>query len=335
MTDEPSRVAWVFPGQGSQHEGMASAWLPAARETYEELAGPIGMDLPDGADADDLGTSTRRQQRAILAVELAVLEQLRAAGLEPAVVAGHSLGELGAAVAAGVLSSTDAARLVAERADAMADACAASPGGLVALVGVTDGGVEHVLDGTGAAVANDNLADTSGRDGHRGRGQAVVGGPTESLEAVLSRAEDAGVRAVELDVEGAFHTEAMRPARERVADAVAGLEPDEPVVGLVSGVDGVLRTDGRAVLDGIVEGVVNPVRWSAVMATLRGMDLDLVVEVGPGDVLAGLAKRGLPDLEVVGLTGPEDVAALAERLGVATASSSSAAAPAVPEGAGA
>lgn len=293
------RIALLFPGQGSHEPDMASRWLPQAATLYTSLSAAAGIALPGDADDAARCTATAVAQPAILATELAALAALRAAGVAPAVVAGHSLGEYAAAVAADVLDPRTAARVVAARGRAMAAACTARPGGLVVLLGVDADRAEELLAGTGATVANDN-----------GGGQVVVGGTNDALAAAVAVAEAAGVRARRLPVEGAFHTSLMDAAATTLRTVLAATPAAEASVPLVSGLDGRARRAGIDVTAALADGMTAPVRWSAVMETVAAHDVDLVVEVGPGRALQGIARRVLPDVPRLGVRGPEDVAAV-------------------------
>lgn len=297
-----SRLAFLFPGQAAQRPGMASAWKGTAHlGVFHAVGERLGADLVAAADdADTCAASTALAQPAIHAASLAAFDALLAAGVRPDVVAGHSLGEVTAAVAAEVLDRREGADLVVARGDAMGRACAASPGAMAAIVrldlDVVEGLVARVPD---ACIANANAP-----------GQVVVSGPPEAVDRVVALAKDAGGRALPLKVEGAFHSPAMAPAVVRVERLLRHLEPRDPAVPVVSGIDGRLRTTGDTVARALVEGILAPVRWIDVQNALVKQPVDLLVEVGPGGVLAGCAKRTVPDLPCLSVSGPDDVAAV-------------------------
>lgn len=299
------RTAFVYPGQGSLHAGTAAAWRgsPAA-EVFGHVGWAAGLDLTAAADEADSGARTAVAQPAIFAASLAAHRALADAGVAPDVVAGHSLGEVTAAVAAGSLSLSDGALLVAERGRAMGAACQAEPGAMAAVLKLEIDEVERLVATTeGAVVANDNAP-----------GQVVVSGTPEAVADVSERAREAGGRIRALDVEGAFHSPAMAPALVRVDALLKRLPVHDPEVTFVTGTTGAVLARADEVARAIVEGILAPVRWRAVQERLATLDVDLVIEVGPGGVLRGLARRALPDVEVLAVAGPEDVDAVASRL---------------------
>lgn len=300
-------VAFVFPGQAAQRDGMASAWAgQPAGAVFDEVADASGLDLRTlGDDAEACAASTALAQPAIYAACLAAHDALTAAGVRPDVVAGHSLGELTAAVAAGVVDRATGARLVSERGRAMGDACKANPGTMAAILKLDLAAVEELVDDVpGAAIANNNAP-----------GQVVVAGTPEAVDVVVARASEAGARAVLLDVEGAFHSPAMAPAVERLDGLLADSDLADPAVPLVSGVDAQARTTGSGVGRALVDGILSPVRWVDVQhALVDDHGVDLLVEVGPGRILAGCAKRTIRGTPCLAVEGPDDVAAVLDHL---------------------
>jgi [acyl-carrier-protein] S-malonyltransferase len=302
------RVAFVFPGQGSYRPGVLAGWTdhPAAA-VLDDVAARAGID-PRGLDADpDTGRRTADAQPAILATSLVAWRALTDAGVHPDVVAGHSLGEVTAAVASGALEVGDGAALVAARGRAMGAACAATPGGMAALVKLAPDAVEVLVgEDPDLVVANDNAP-----------GQVVVAGTPDAIERIRSRARDAGGRALPLDVEGAFHSPAMAPAVDAVAATLDGLELRDPSVPLVTGTLVEPLRSGTAIGRALVDGILAPVRWREVQQRLVDLGVEQVVEVGPGGVLAGLARRAAPQLRIHTVTAPADVAAVADELALA------------------
>jgi [acyl-carrier-protein] S-malonyltransferase len=293
------RVAAVFPGQGSHRAGSLDPWIghPAFR-VVDEIDAGLGREILPVTRDETAGGRTADAQPAIFAASMVAWRALLDAGVRVDVVAGHSLGEVTAAVAAGCWSPTDGAALVGARGDAMAAACAASPGTMAALVKLDPDNVDALVAAVeGAVVANDNAP-----------GQVVVAGPPDAIEAIRDRAREAGGRALPLDVEGAFHSPAMAPALAPVTEALARHAPADPRPALVTGTTGKLLQDGAAVARAIGDGILAPVRWRAVQATLLRLGVTDVVELGPGAVLAGMAKRSLPDVRVHTVAGPDDLA---------------------------
>lgn len=295
-------IAFLFPGQGSQRPGMAAAWqgTPQAR-VFDEVGHAVGMPIATLADdAERCGASTAVGQPAILAASLAALDALTAAGIRPDVVAGHSLGEVTAAVAAGALSPADGAVLVAERGRAMAAACTMAPGAMAAVIRLDD----DALGSVRAAVPEISIANQNAP------GQAVIAGPVAAIARASDRVRELGGRVLPLDVEGAFHSPAMTSAVVRVDAALRRLPVHPPAIPIVSGTTARPLTSAAAVTRALVEGILAPVRWRAVQEHLAASGVTLLVEVGPGGVLAGLARRTVPELPVVSVAGPDDVDAV-------------------------
>lgn len=309
------RIAWILPGQGSLRTGCLRATIAAdgggpadlvdaARDAVAAASDAAGRDLLALADDPDAGSRTADAQPAILATSLALAAALRAAGLSPDVVAGHSLGECTAAVVAGALDPADGVRVVVARGEAMGRACAERPGAMAALVKLAPEAVDAVLaDHRDVVLANDNAP-----------GQVVVAGPPDAIERLRAPARAAGGRLVPLAVEGAFHSPAMRGAEAPLQGALTRVPSRDPRVPLVSGVDARPRTTATEVVDALLAGLLRPVRWREVQARLAAEGTTHLVEVGPGGVLAGLARRTVPDLEVRTVATPADAADLATEL---------------------
>jgi [acyl-carrier-protein] S-malonyltransferase len=303
-TDPPeptvSRVAFVFPGQGSQKPGMASAWMPAAAELFRRLSEATGLDLPgDADDADAVAASTSLGQPSITSVSLAALAALTEAGVRADVVAGHSLGEVTAAAAAGVLTPEAAASVVAARGRAMGQACRATPGAMAAVVRLDVAEVERlVADLTDVVVANVNSPQ-----------QTVLAGTPDGVERAREVLSAAGARVLPLPVEGAFHSPAMTPAVHALQTALQYTATAEPTVPLLSGLDGRPRRSADEVRTALVDGVLAPVRWVDVQHALVADGVELALEVGPGGVLAGLARRTVEGLTVLSVATPDDLPA--------------------------
>jgi [acyl-carrier-protein] S-malonyltransferase len=298
-------LAFVFPGQGSHRAGALAPWQGhPSMAVLDEVSAGVGRDVLALSEDPTAGARTADAQPAIMAASLVTWRALTDAGISPSVVAGHSLGEYTAAIAAGVLGVEDGARLVATRGAAMGEACAANPGTMAAVVKLHPDAVTVLVEGIdGLVVANDNAP-----------GQVVVAGTPDAVAAVKDQAREAGGRALPLDVEGAFHSPAMEPAVEPVREAIAGLELADPVVPLVAGASARPLEDAAAIGDALVAGMLSPVRWREVQLQLETMGVTDLVEVGPGGVLAGLAKRTVPGLTVHTVSGPEDLDAVVDTL---------------------
>ena len=211
------------------------------------------------------------------------------------VVAGHSVGELAAAAAAGVLTDDEALTLVAVRGAAMARAAAATPTGMSAVLGGDPDEVQARLTALDLVAANVN-----------GGGQVVAAGTLDAL-AALTADPPTRARVVPLQVAGAFHTRHMQPAVDELAAAAAGVAPRRPVVTLLGNADGAVVEDGHDALARIVAQVARPVRWDLCQSTLRRLGVTALLEVAPGGVLTGLARRTLPGVETVALKSPADL----------------------------
>jgi [acyl-carrier-protein] S-malonyltransferase len=292
------RIAFVHPGQGALSSGMASVWRDHPSGRIIDLVGErAGLDLWTLGDDEASGADTAIAQPAILAVSLAAADALIEAGVRPGVVAGHSLGEVTAAIAGGALTLESGAEIVAERGRTMGAACRANPGTMAALLRLDRESVDRVVARVpDAQVANDNAP-----------GQVVVSGPVPAIEQVAALAREAGGRAITLDVEGAFHSAAMTPATAAVDAVLRRTGVADLDVPLVSGTTGDVVASAGDVHRALVDGILAPVRWVDVQHRLAELEVDLVVECGPGGVLRGMAKRTIPDVPFFTVSAPEDV----------------------------
>jgi [acyl-carrier-protein] S-malonyltransferase len=293
-----SDVAFLFPGQGSQRVGMLAALEatdPGLVERHlglaEELSGLPLRRLCAGGPPEQL-KRTEVSQPALLALSLALIELAREAGLRPAFVAGHSLGEYAAAVAAGALGAEDAMRLVVRRSRLMAALQAERPGAMAAVLGppaeTVAGWCEAASTDCGpVAVANLNAPT-----------QTVVSGAQEGVDGVCALAGEAGARAVHLPVGGAFHSPQMEPVRDALAGAAAAIEWRPAAAPLAANARGALVSSAAGVRAALVAQVAAPVRWVECMRALRAAGCTRFLELGPGRVLGGLARAIVPDAEV-------------------------------------
>jgi [acyl-carrier-protein] S-malonyltransferase len=303
------RTAVVFPGQGSQYAGMADPWTahPASAQALEEASGLFGFDIVEASrDAERLDR-TDVSQPAVFACDVAAWRVLQETGIEPVAICGHSLGEFAALVAAGAISFADAAEVVKERAAAMAEACRAEPGAMSALVGLSREEAEEVcaIAGRGGilVVANEN-----------GPKQTVVSGGADAIELAERLARDRGARPVRLRVEGAFHSPLMRPALERVRNAIARAPIHGSTVSVIPNAGGKPERRGPVIRDLLARQLLSPVRWERSMHSLGDIGIDVLVEAGPGDVLAKLARRALPGAKTISLGSPAEVQAFGQTL---------------------
>ncbi|WJV51034.1 ACP S-malonyltransferase [Streptomyces flavofungini] len=284
-------VAFVFPGQGSQYPGMGyemerwGPWTDALACRAEDATGLPVRALMKRADARAL-TDPEVAQVLVLTWSLAALEHLRRRGWTPSVVAGHSLGEYTALVASGCLDENTALSLVARRGRAMADAAAARPGGMAAIVGLAPEVVRGLCADASTA---DGVAVVANWNSPR---QTVVAGSRDAVGRVAAAASAAGaLRARVLPVGGAYHSPLMDSAQHRLVEHLADVALAPPAVPLVSSTTGLRVTDIEAYREDLLTQVVSPVRWQDVMHTLTAFGVDTYIEAGPGRVLHGLARE--------------------------------------------
>ena len=309
-------IAFVFPGQGSQHVGMGRALcdrFPEARAVFEEAEDALGLDLRElcfGGPEADLNR-TENTQPATLAVSVAALRVLQGHGAPgPAWVAGHSLGEYSALVAAGALGLADAVKVVRERGRLMQQAVPEGEGSMAAILGLEAAAVREVCEvaGQGEVVAPANL---------NGGGQVVISGAREAVRRAVQLARDRGARkVVELAVTAPFHCTLMKPAAEGLREALESVEVLPLRVGVVTNVEAALNTDPERVKPLLVQQVVAAVRWEESMKVLAGLGCERVIELGPGRVLAGLLRRIDRGMRTFNLEKPEDLDKLLPELEV-------------------
>lgn len=291
-------IVIVCPGQGSQTPGFLAPWLelPGAREHLTALSDAAGTDLVAHGTTSDEETIKDTAVAQPLLVGAGLLA-LRALGgpTGAGALAGHSVGEVTAAAGAGVLDEGDAMRLVALRGRGMAQASAATPTGMSAVLGGDPAEVLATIERHGLTPANVN-----------GAGQVVAAGALDALGA-LAADPPAKARVIPLKVAGAFHTTYMQPAVDALAEAAAGLSPADASVPLVSNRDGEVVTGGREVLDRLVAQVSNPVRWDLCMDRFAALGVTAVIELPPAGTLVGLAKRALKGVELLAVKTPDDL----------------------------
>ncbi|MFH8463393.1 ACP S-malonyltransferase [Streptomyces sp. NPDC017991] len=293
----------VAPGQGAQTPGFLTPWLdlPGAADRVAAWSDALGLDLAHfGTQADaDAIRDTAVAQPLLVAAGLLSASALGATA--PGAVAGHSVGEITAAVLAGVLDETAALTLVRKRGLAMAEAAAVTRTGMSALLGGDPEVTIPHLEKLGLTPANVN-----------GAGQIVAAGTLEELAALEADKPEGVRRVVALKVAGAFHTRHMAPAVDVLAQAATELSPADPTVTYVSNKDGRAVATGAEVVSRLVGQVANPVRWDLCMETFAELGVTALVEVCPGGTLTGLAKRALPGVKTLALKTPDDLEAARE-----------------------
>lgn len=299
---------FLFPGQGSQFSGMGKALaerFAAAREWLETAEEVTRLPLRKWMwEEDEQALNlTSRTQPALLAVELAYLRVLDELGIRPMATAGHSLGEFGALVAAGVLEPEEALRLVVIRARMMEEAFPPGQGGMVAVIGLSDEQVESLCAETRAEVDPLVVEPVN----YNSPGQVVVAGHTAALAVFSEKARAAGARLVRpLAVSGPFHSRLMEEAANRFAGELAAVEFRDPACLWVSSVTGEVVPNGRKARELLARQLASPVRWVKTVHTLRERWTGRYVEVGPGKVLAGLLRRIAPGTEVLTVEEAEE-----------------------------
>lgn len=298
----PPTVAWLFPGQGSQHVGMGKALAgryAAAARVYDEASEALGWDVRrlcfDGPQ-EDLDR-TENAQPAILTASIAALraaEEARGRALpEPVAVAGHSLGEYSAIVAGGALALSDAVRLVRTRGELMQAAADASSG-MAAVIGLDGSPVASAIEGTGLVVANDNAPE-----------QVVISGSLAAIERATPTLKVAGAkRVIPLRVSAAFHSPAMRAVAPDLATALVAARWDALRYTLIANVDAEPHEHARELPALLERQVWSPVRWVDVIRRAHAMGAEAFIEFGPGTVLTGLVKRIVPDVRTANVSDP-------------------------------
>lgn len=300
------RLAFVFPGQGSQSPGMLAelaAAHPQVRATFDEASSGAGIDLWTLSQEEPEARLGRTEftQPALLAAGVATWRAWQAAGgATPALLAGHSLGEYTALVAAGALPLADAAKLVRLRGQLMQDAAPAGTGAMAAVLGADDDVVRGACDDAGGdevvVCANFNAP-----------GQVVVGGHAAAVDRALALLAERGVRkAVKLPVSVPSHTPLMRDAANRLSQAMAGLDWRPPSIPVVQNVDAEVHDGVHAIRDALVRQLYLPVRWTACVQALAAAGVDRIAECGPGKVLAGLVKRIDKAIDARAIGAPAD-----------------------------
>jgi [acyl-carrier-protein] S-malonyltransferase len=300
-------IAFLFPGQGSQKVGMGQALAeayPVCREAFEEadaaLGEPLSRIIFDGPD--DRLTLTENAQPAILAVSIAACRLLASKGLTPAFVAGHSLGEYSANVAAGTFAFADAVRIVRRRGRYMQEAVPVGDGAMAAILGLEADLVAQACmeAANGDVVSPANL---------NGGGQVVIAGSRDAVQRAGERAKALGAkRVIPLSVSAPFHCALMKPAQDRLAPELRALSVTDPRVPVIANVDAEPKRDARAAIEALVQQVSSPVRWEAVVARLASEGVTTYVEVGPGAVLSGLVRKLHREATVISLGSPNDLA---------------------------
>ncbi len=306
------KLAFCFPGQGSQDVGMGLAFaerFPEARAVYDEAAEAVGFDVARLCFEGPLEelTKTELQQPALVATSLACLRAIETRGVRPDYVIGHSVGEYSALAAAGAMTDRDAVALVHARGAATAEAARNHPGAMAAVLGLEDAVVEELCADVGNVwPANYNCP-----------GQLVVSGETTAVDRVLEKAADRGARrTVKLRISGAFHSPLVAGAVERLRPAVEAVGWKDPSPPFMSTVTAKLEPAERIAAI-LLDQLTGPVRFTHAVRELVAEGVGTFVEIGPGQVLSGLLRRCDRSLRTVSVGDPEGLAKLEETLSAA------------------
>jgi len=305
-------IAFLFPGQGSQHAGMGKDLaenFPVARQVFEEANDALGVDLASlcfNGPEEDLKL-TANTQPAILTTSIAALRVLETeTGIAPNCAAGHSLGEYSALVCAGALNFADAVRIVRQRGTFMQEAVPVGTGAMAAILGLDKETLERVCQdaalGQVVSPANFNSA-----------GQVVIAGNTEAVDRAMNLAKEHGAkRALPLPVSAPFHCSLMIPAGERLADVLADIKVGDMTVPVITNVEATPNQDASRVCQLLVDQVSAPVLWEDTIACMINLEVERYIEIGPGKVLAGLVKRMAKDSTIQNVQNVSDIRVLTE-----------------------
>ena len=310
------KLAMVFPGQGSQTIGMMDGWSahPVVRATFAEASEALGEDLwalVANGPPDALNLTANTQPVMLTAGVAAWRAWCAAGGPAPVLVAGHSLGEYTALVAAGALAFHDAVPLVRFRAQAMQDAVPAGVGAMAAIMGADD----NVVIAACAEAAQGQVVEPVN---FNAPGQLVIAGHREAVERAIVVAKTMGAkRGVLLPVSAPFHSSLLRPAAVRLAQRLAEVTITAPTIPVLHNVDVLAHATADAIRHALAQQAAHPVRWTATMQAMRAQGITHVVECGPGKVLAGLAKRSVEGVNAYSLTDGDALAATLAELVVA------------------
>lgn len=300
-------LAFVFPGQGSQKIGMLAelaAEFPVVQQTFAEASAVLGYDLwalVQTGTQEEINL-TECTQPLLLTASVAVWRVWQEkGGAQPALLAGHSLGEWSALVCADVVAFKDAVKLVQQRGRFMQEAVPAGQGAMAAIIGLDD---TLILDACKKAEQGDVVAAVN----FNSPGQVVIAGSVAAVDRASALCKEAGAkRALPLPVSAPFHTELMRPAADRLAEQINATHFASPLIPVVHNVTAATESDPQKIKTLMIEQIYSPVRWVECVNTMVAKNIATTLECGPGKVLSGLNKRICPDLSTVSVEKPEEL----------------------------
>ena len=288
-------TAFVFPGQGSQKAGMLAELaeqFSLIGHTFDESSNALGFDVWQIAQSGEQLDQTAYTQPVLLTASIAIWRVWQElGGVSPAVLAGHSLGEYSALVAAGSLSLSDAVKLVHLRGQLMQNAVAEGQGAMAALLGKTDAEVEALC-----ALVSQQTGQVVEAANYNAAGQVVIAGTKDAVMQAIAQAKEQGAKAIVLPVSVPSHCALMQPAAEKLAEALANTCFNAPLIPVVQNVNAQIEADVDSIKTALIQQLYRPVRWTQSMQMLASLGTEYVVECGAGNVLANLAKR-LPSVK--------------------------------------